>query len=912
MKLIKPLESFGPLLNSVQVPSRYVGGEFGVTIKEHSDNERLFNFAVAFPDMYEIAMSNLAVKIIYNGLNQLPNVRCERVFAPAPDFEELLKSNDVPLYTLETGMPLSNTDMIGFSIGYELGITEVLAMLEDGKVPAFASDRKGGDPIVIAGGCGVTNPAPFSDFFDAFIIGEAEPVLFELVSELASMKEKGASREEMISLMETKKFIWTKRKCTGSEKKVARRAVQNNFGLVPSIPSWFPLPSNRPVQDHGVIEIMRGCPNGCRFCHAGVYYRPTRVKNLKLIIDEIDHLVFDAGYREISLNSLSSADFPDVGGLLDLLNERYRGFNVSFQLPSLKVNSMSLDILEKLSSVRKSGLTFAVETPTEMWQLSLNKEVYAQHLEEIVREAKKRGWSSAKFYFMIGLPLGDYFSDKKLEPGAEGTEERAIVDFLLPLQGRTKIQCNVNVGVFIPKPHTAYERMRQITPDEAKKKINYIYQNLPKGKFKIGRHNFDATILEGLLSRGDFRAGKVIYSAYKKGARFDAWDEYLRENFCKWQEAFGEADYDVMGSIYRNWTMDEELPWSGVSLGPAPSFYKNEWEKSVNSVLTSKCTSNCDHKCGICNTAENVEVYSPEKIESVSDSLQNKTVAAPKVVPECNIQVMYRVLFNFQRKDGGEFTAYLSQVEIFHKAILRSGLRFVFTSGFNPLPRLEFATAMTLGVPSYEETASCLLYEDLDPAVFIEAMNKVLPENLHITEAFIFPVTNLRKRESLTTGLWGALYSYKFADKSIEDKFFASEIYGIFKEQNPQVLVYNENGIKVKAPVSDKKLRQAIEEFTGKKWFEVVEVIKLKTLAKPEISGWTAADEDKWRHESKNFKKAKIESEYSEPIPFMELYRQIAKINLELIEKRKELTQEQVKFYEDHPDVKEQRMGEKS
>ncbi len=912
MKLIKPLETFGPLLNSVQVPSRYVGGEFGVTIKEHSDNERLFNFAVAFPDMYEIAMSNLAVKIIYNGLNQLPNVRCERVFAPAPDFEELLKSNDVPLYTLETGMPLSNTDMIGFSIGYELGITEVLAMLEDGKVPAFASDRKGGDPIVIAGGCGVTNPAPFSDFFDAFIIGEAEPVLFELVSELASMKEKGASREEMISLMETKKFIWTKRKCTGSEKKVARRAVQNNFGLVPSIPSWFPLPSNRPVQDHGVIEIMRGCPNGCRFCHAGVYYRPTRVKNLKLIIDEIDHLVFDAGYREISLNSLSSADFPDVGGLLDLLNERYRGFNVSFQLPSLKVNSMSLDILEKLSSVRKSGLTFAVETPTEMWQLSLNKEVYAQHLEEIVREAKKRGWSSAKFYFMIGLPLGDYFSDKKLEPGAEGTEERAIVDFLLPLQGRTKIQCNVNVGVFIPKPHTAYERMRQIIPDEAKKKIDYIYQNLPKGKFKIGRHNFDATILEGLLSRGDFRAGKVIYSAYKKGARFDAWDEYLRENFCKWQEAFDEADYDVMGSIYRNWTMDEELPWNGVSLGPAPSFYKNEWEKSVNSVLTSKCTSNCDHKCGICNTAENVEVYSLEKIESVSDSLQNKTVIAPKVVPECNIQVMYRVLFNFQRKDGGEFTAYLSQVEIFHKAILRSGLRFVFTSGFNPLPRLEFATAMTLGVPSYEETASCLLYEDLDPAVFIEAMNKVLPENLHITEAFIFPVTNLRKRESLTTGLWGALYSYKFRDKSIEDGFFASEIYGIFKEQNPQVLVYEEKGIKVKAPVSDKKLRQAIEDFTGKKWFEVVEVIKLKTLAKPEISGWTAADEDKWRHESKNFKKAKIESEYSEPIPFMELYRQIAKINLELIEKRKELTQEQIKFYEDHPDVKEQRMGEKS
>ncbi|MBQ0039806.1 MAG: TIGR03960 family B12-binding radical SAM protein [Treponema sp.] len=907
MNLIDPLKTFGPMLNSVQVPSRYVGGEFGISIKEHKEGEKLFNFAVAFPDMYEIAMSNLAVKIIYNGLNARDNIRCERVFAPGTDFEQLLRDRSVPLYTLETGIPLCDTDMIGFSIGYELGITEVLAMLETGKIPVLAAERTESDPIVIAGGCGVTNPAAFSDFFDAFLIGEAEPALFDMVSELASMKEKGARRGDLIDHMESKSFIWTRRKCTGTDKKIARRAVQNNFGLVPSVPSWFPLPSNRPVQDHGVIEIMRGCPNGCRFCHAGIYYRPTRVKNLKLIIDEIDHLVFDAGYREISLNSLSSADFPDVGGLLDLLNERYKGFNVSFQLPSLKVNSMSLDILEKLSTVRKSGLTFAVETPEEMWQLSLNKEVYAQHLEEIVREAKKRGWSSAKFYFMIGLPLGDYFTEEKLEPGSEGTEERAIVDFLIPLQARTKIQCNVNVGVFIPKPHTAYERMRQITPEEAKKKIDYIYQNLPRGKFKIGRHNFDSTILEGLLSRGDERAGKVIYSAYKKGVRFDAWDEYLRENFGKWQEAFNEADYDVLGNIYKEWSFEEELPWSGVSLGPGPNFYKKEWEKSKASVLTPKCTSNCDHKCGICNTAEKVEVYTPEKIESVSSSLQNKTIIAPEMVPECNIEIMYRVLFNFQRKNGGEFTAYLSQVEIFHKAILRSGLRFVFTSGFNPLPRLEFATAMTLGVPSLEETASCLLYDEIPPETFIRAMNAVLPENLQVTEAFIFPVTNLRKRESLTTGLWGAVYNYKFADKKIEDGFFTSDIYKAFAEANPDVEITRGEEITVKAPVSDKKLRQAIEEYSARKWFEIMEVVKTRTLAKPEISGWTAADEDKWRHDSKHFTKSETISDHTEPIPFMELYRQIALINKELIDKRQELRKEQDQFYVDHPDVKEKR-----
>lgn len=912
MKLIDPLKTFGPKLNSVQVPSRYVGGEFGITIKEHTEKDGMFNFAVAFPDMYEIAMSNLAVKIIYNGLNNLPGVRCERVFAPAPDFEDLLKKHNVPLYTLETGMALSDVDMIGFSIGYELGITEVLAMLEGGNVPALAEERKEGHPIVIAGGCGVTNPAPFSDFFDAFIIGEAEPVLFDLIKELAAMKKNRATRKELLAFMETKSYVWTKNKCTGQGKTIARRAVQNDFGLVPSVPSWFPLPSNRPVQDHGVIEIMRGCPNGCRFCHAGIYYRPTRVKNIKLIIDEIDHLVFDAGYREISLNSLSSADFPDVGGLLDLLNERYKGYNVSFQLPSLKVNSMSLDILEKLSAVRKSGLTFAVETPLEMWQLSLNKEVYAQHLEEIVREAKKRGWSSAKFYFMIGLPLGDYFAETKKEVGAEGTEERAIVDFLIPLQARTKIQCNVNVGVFIPKPHTAYERMTQITGELAQKKIEYIFQNLPRGKFKLGRHNYDATVLEGLLSRGDFKAGRVIYSAYRKGARFDAWDEYLRENYSKWQEAFAEADYDVKGYIYKDWTMEEELPWNGVSLGPAPSFYKKEWEKSIKSILTPRCQADCDHKCGICNTKENVEVYPPEKVDKVSACIQNKTVIPPAEVPECNIEVMYRVLFNFQRINGSEFTAYLSQVEIFHKAILRSGLRFVFTSGFNPLPRLEFATAMTLGVPSYEETASCLLYEDIAPEEFISAMNRVLPDNLRITEAFIFPVTNLRKRESLTTGLWGGLYRYKFLDRETQEKFFASDVYKNFAAENPEVSIIIEENVQVKTPVSDKKFRQAIEEFTGRKWYEAVEAAKIRTLAKPEISGWTAADEDKWRHDNRNFAKSQAEQTHNEPVPFMELYREIARINLELIEKRKELTQEQVQFYNDHPDVKKKRFGEKS
>ncbi len=872
MTLIDPLKTFGPKLNSVQSPSRYIGGEYGITIKPHTQNDSNFNFVTAFPDLYEIAMSNLAIKIIYNGLNAIDGIRCERVFAPDIDFENLLKETDTPLYTLETGMPLNQVDMVGFSIGYELGITEVLAMLETGKIHLLAEERTEDEPIVICGGCGVTNPAPTSDFFDAFVIGEAEPALFNLVKELRDLKKSGAKRKDLLACIESKPFVWTKNKTT-----TARRAVQNNFGLVPSVPSWFPLPTNKPVQDHGVVEIMRGCPNGCRFCHAGIYYRPMRVKALNLIIEEVDHLVFDAGYREVSLNSLSSADFPDVAGLLDIMNERYKGYNVSFQLPSLKVNSLSLDLLEKLSTVRKSGLTFAVETPDEMSQLSLNKEVYSKHLEEIILEAKKRGWSTAKFYFMIGLPL-------------EIEEEKAIVDFMLDLQKKTRIQCNVNVGVYIPKPHTAYERVKQIDIETAKRKIDYLYENLPRGKFKLGRHNFNATVLEGLLSRGDNRAGKIILNAYKKGARFDAWDDYLRKDYNLWEEAFKEADYNVMEWIYRDWSNDKELPWSGVSLGVAPNFYKKEMEKSRLHEMTPRCSENCTHRCGICNSKEDVKVYEKDTVEAVSRTVTPKSVTTPEEHDASNIPVLYRVLFNFTRINGGEFIPYLSQVEIFHKAMLRSNLQFVFTAGFNPLPRLEFATAITLGLPSLQETASCLLYENISTNDFIEKMNRALPGNLHITDAMIFPVTNLRKRESLTTGLWGSVYRYSFLNEKTEKDFLESTICKETCEKSKYSLAAKDGTYELKAPVSDKKFRMAIEEFSGRKWFEEVEVTKIKTLAIPEIQGWTAEDEDKWRRDNKNFSKTEIRKVSEEPVEFMELYKYIAKINEDLISKRSELT----------------------
>ena len=397
MTNIKPLEVFGDDLLEVQNPSRYLGGEYGQIVKEGDD---YLNFTMAFPDLYEIGMSNQAIKIIYNGLNARENIRCERVFTPDTDFEKLLKEKNVPLYSLETGIPLYQSDVIGFSIGYELGITGLLSILDLGRVPLLKKDRTEEHPIVIAGGCGVTNPAPFSIFLDAVFIGEAENQFFDLIDDLAKIKKSGGTRSDLLKKLSEHPNIWM-------PGKKAVKATQLDFGKVPSVKSYFPVANIKPVQDHGVVEIMRGCPNGCRFCHAGIYYRPQRVKDAKIILDEVDEVIYKAGQREVSLSSLSSGDYTEIDKLLDILSKKYQDARVSFQLPSLKVNSFTLPLLEKLSEVRKSGLTFAVETPSDAWQLSLNKEVFKEKLIEIIKEAKKRGWNKAKFYFMIGLPPGN-------------------------------------------------------------------------------------------------------------------------------------------------------------------------------------------------------------------------------------------------------------------------------------------------------------------------------------------------------------------------------------------------------------------------------------------------------------------------------------------------------------------------
>ncbi|MBO4704891.1 MAG: DUF2344 domain-containing protein [Spirochaetaceae bacterium] len=827
MTHIKPLETFGDSLLDVQGPSRYLGGEYGQTVK---DDSVPFTFIMAFPDLYEIGMSNQAVHILYNGLNKSPYVRCERVFTPDTDFEELLKERNIPLFSLETGIPLYEADCIGFSIGYELGITGMFTILESGHIPALKKDRDETHPILIAGGCGVTNPAPFTDFLDAVFIGEAEDEFFKLFETLALKKKEGASKAELLELLAQNKYVWV-------PGKKAEKAFDTQFGQYASKKNFYPVPTIKPVQNHGVIEIMRGCPNGCRFCHAGIYYRPQRTKDPKFILQEAEALVREGGFREISLTSLSSGDYPCIDKLLDILTKKFSRANVSFQLPSLKVNTFTLPLLEKLSEVRKSGLTFAIETPAEAWQLSVNKEVYTSKLVEIIEEAKKRGWSKAKFYFMVGLPPANDEQHIKKQQNPK-TEEQEIVDFLLEIQEKTHIQCSVNVGTFIPKPHTPYERVRQLTMEESKEKMAFIHKSLPRGKFKVSTHDEFVSFVEGIISRGDSRAGHLFYSAFKKGCRLDAWEDHMRKDL--WQEAISEAGWDVESEVTRERSADEILPWNDISLGASPVFFKREFEKSVNQQLTDRCSEHCKMPCGVCNVQKNIHVHVDSvenQFDSLPEDLKNSCITTTPI-RENNIPLLFRVLFSFTKNNGAQFIPHLAMQEMIHKAFLRTELPIIFTDGFNPVPRMELATCISLGTESMDEIGSCLLRYETTPETFMNKLNACLPPQFKITKCIIYPVTRKKKRVSLATQLYGSEYIYYFKDQygPNTDDFFSSSSFTELKAKYQifeQKIKEGEYSIKV-CFEGDRPLRDAISAFFGDKIHKIIHIVKTKTLAKDE------------------------------------------------------------------------------
>lgn len=595
------------LLLKVQKPGRYTGGELGCVIK---DKEKVdVRFAFCFPDTYEIGMSHLGMKILYSQFNSYDHIWCERVFAPWIDMEELMRKNNIPLYGLESGDPLSDFDFIGFTLQYELSYTNVLNMLSLGGIPLLSKDRKDLNNIVVAGGTCTSNPEPLADFIDLFFIGEGEEVDLEVIELYRECKKTGKSKDEFLCLASQIEGVYVPSLYDveyNEDGTIKSFIAKNNAPQIVNkrimmdldktfYPDTFVVPMVEIVHDRAVSEIFRGCIRGCRFCQAGFLNRPVREKSKETILSQCKMLCDNTGYDEVSLSSLSSSDYSDIVGLLTCLTEWSDKDGVSLSLPSLRVDGFTDDIMSKIKTVRKSGLTFAPEAGTQRLRDAINKNVKEDELLKTCHVAFSGGWTNVKLYFMIGLPT------ETLED-VEGIAKlgQAVVNEYYRCETRTKgrgVNVTVSASSFVPKPHTPFQWEAQDSIEDILKKQKHLKESITTKKITFNYHDSKTSYLEGVFARGDRKLCAVMLKAAEKGFRFDGWNDCF--DFDAWMDAFKECGIDPDFYTSRKRSFDEILPWDFISYGVSKEFLKRECLKAYD----SQTTPNCREKCSNCGAA---------------------------------------------------------------------------------------------------------------------------------------------------------------------------------------------------------------------------------------------------------------------------------------------------------------------
>ncbi|MDE6518937.1 MAG: TIGR03960 family B12-binding radical SAM protein [Ruminococcus sp.] len=594
-------------LLDVQKPSRYIGGEVGSVIKDKSEVD--VRFAFCFPDTYDIGMSHLGMKILYSLKNERKNYWCERCFAPSPDFEEIMRKNDIPLYALESLDPIRDFDFIGFTMQYELSYTTVLNMLDLAGIPIFAKDRTPElTQIVVAGGPCVCNPEPLADFFDLFILGEGEEVNLELMDLYNEMKKQGADRIEFLKRASQIEGIYVPQfykfsyKENGTidkmevlenaPKKIKKRIIKD-FDKV-YYPENFVVPFTEIVHDRISVEVLRGCIRGCRFCQAGFIYRPFREKSPETICSETKCLCENTGYDEVSLASLSTSDHSRIDEMLTELISYTEKEKVNLSLPSLRVDNFSESLLEKIKKIRKSGLTFAAEGGTQRLRDVINKNVTEEEIMNTCKIAFEGGYSTVKLYFMMGLPTE---TDEDIIGIAELAQR--IVDLFYSIENRPKgkgVQISVSCATFVPKPFTPFQFEPQDTKEEIERKQKLLLDSVKTKKIKVSYHDSNVSLLEAVLAKGDRRLCNVIYTAWKKGCKFDSWSEHYK--FDTWLEAFAECGVDPAFYANRRFEYDEILPWEHLDYLVTKEFFIRENKTAHKSVTTPNCRMRCSG-CGV-------------------------------------------------------------------------------------------------------------------------------------------------------------------------------------------------------------------------------------------------------------------------------------------------------------------------
>lgn len=607
VEMMNKLDEF---LTEVRKPASYIGGEVGAVIKDKSAvNVR---FAFCFPDTYEIGMSHLGMKILYGLKNSVPDYWCERVFMPLPDMEEQMRRRGIPLYALESLDPIKEFDFIGFTVQYEMCYATIPAMLDLAGLPVLSSERRELTPIVMAGGPCVCNAEPLADFIDLFAIGEGEEMNLELMELMKRCKAEKCTKDEFLRRAARIEGIYvpslygvsynddgTIKAITpkdGAPASVKKRIVRD-FDKAYS-PDSFVVPFTSTVHDRAVVEVLRGCIRGCRFCQAGYIYRPFRERKKSTILESTKALCESTGYDEVSLLSLSTSDYGDIEGLLGELTDYATAEGINLSLPSLRVDRFSDEVLKKITGVRRSGLTFAPEAGTQRLRDVINKNVTEQNVLDSVKIAFEGGYTNIKLYFMLGLPT-------ETDEDIEGIYDlaRRVIDQYYANPNRRKGKpptVSISLSTFIPKPFTPFEFEPQADEETVRERQKLLMSLITDKKITVSRSKYPLSLLEAVLARGDRRVGKAVYLAWKKGCKLDGWDEYF--DFEKWREAFEECGLDMSFYANRRRGYDETAPWSHINMLVSRDFLVRENRLAHE----GKCTPNCREKCSDCGVIQNV------------------------------------------------------------------------------------------------------------------------------------------------------------------------------------------------------------------------------------------------------------------------------------------------------------------
>lgn len=614
------------ILLKVDKAARYIGGEVNSVMKDKNEVE--IRFAMCFPDVYEIGMSNLGMMILYNMFNQREDVWCERLFSPWPDLDKVMREQNIPLFALESQEPIRDFDFLGITLGYEMCYTNILQVLDLSGIPLKSADRGEDFPIVIGGGACAYNPEPLALFFDMFYIGEGETVYDALFDAYKANKKAGGSRRDFLlaaakipgiyvpSLYEvTYKEDGTIASfapaADGVPEKVQKQLIIDMEKEYRAVEAPV-VPHIKATQDRVTLEIQRGCIRGCRFCQAGMIYRPTRERDVETLKESARIMLKNTGHEEISLSSLSSSDYSQLKELVNFLIEEFHGKAVNISLPSLRIDAFALDVMSKVQDVKKSSLTFAPEAGSQRLRDVINKGLTEEVILHGAGEAFKGGWNQVKLYFMLGLPTETEDDMKGIAHLAQKIAE-TYYEVVPKEQRKGKVQINVSTSFFVPKPFTPFQWAPMYTEqdfvEKAKVVKNEVRAQLNQRSIRYNWHEPDVTALEGFLARGDRRCADVILKAYEKGALYDAWTENF--DYDIWKEAMAECGVDMTFYTLRERSLDEILPWDFIDTGVSRRFLEREWQRAKEGVVTENCRQKCSacgamkFKGGVCLEGKN-------------------------------------------------------------------------------------------------------------------------------------------------------------------------------------------------------------------------------------------------------------------------------------------------------------------